>query len=261
MLFDTHVNLHGDIYADDLNDVFERAKAANITRMLAICDKIENIPRIQEIVSGRSDLWRSVGCHPHYAKDHTKLSVEELVELAKPADVVGIGETGLDLHYGYSPEDVQKHVFQTHIETSQLTGLPLIVHTREADTQTGDMLEAAMAKRSFPILMHCYTSGSDLARRAVDMDAYFSISGIITFKAAHDVRAVAELFPLDRLILETDCPYLAPVPMRGRRNEPANLVYICEYVAGLLNRSADEVARMTTDNALRLFRRIGQTDA
>ena len=258
MLFDTHVNLHGEAFEADLTDVIARASEAGVTRMLAISDKLENTEIIRRIVAENSNMWRSVGAHPHYAKDHAELSCAKLVDLAQPDDVVGIGETGLDFHYGYSPEADQKRCFAEHIEACQQTGLPLIVHTREADDDTGDMLEEAFAKQPFPILMHCYTSGERLARRAIDLGAYFSVSGILTFKNARDVRAVAELYPEDKVILETDCPYLSPVPLRGRRNEPAHLTHICAYYAELKGLSAEDVARQTTENALRLFSRIGQ---
>ena len=260
MLFDTNVNLHGEQYEDDLEEVFSRAAEAGVTRMLAICDKLASIPRIQEIVAARPNMWRSVGCHPHYAKDHQDLTSEKLIELAKPEDVVGIGETGLDFHYGFSPEQEQKQVFQAHIEAAQATGLPLIVHTREADDMTADVLEDAYARKPFSILMHCYTSGERLAHRAIALGAYFSVSGIVTFKNAHDVRDVAQQFPADRVILETDCPYLAPVPKRGRRNEPAYLSHVCEYYADMMGVSAEEMARRTTENALRLFNRIDAAD-
>ena len=256
MLFDTHVNLHGEIYDEDREDVIQRASENNVGLMLSICDKIENIAKIQSITEAHVNIWRSVGTHPHYAKDYLDLTAEQLCKLAEPDDVVGIGETGLDLHYGYSDLDSQKLVFQAHIHAAQATGLPLIVHTREADQETGDMLEDAWSKQPFPILMHCYTSGEDLAKCAIELDAYFSVSGIATFKNAHEVRKVAQLFPADRVILETDCPYLAPVPMRGRRNEPAYLSHICEYFAEFTGTSFDELAQRTTENALRLFSRI-----
>lgn len=256
MLFDTHVNLHGETYEDDLSEVLSRAAEAGVSRMIAICDKISSVPRIQEITEATPRMWRTVGCHPHYAKDHEGLSAKDLIDLAAPSDVVGIGETGLDFHYGYSPEGSQKRNFQAHIEAAQETGLPLIVHTREADDMTGDMLERAYNEAPFPILMHCYTSGERLAHRAIDLGAYFSVSGIITFKNAHDVRSVARQFPQDRVILETDCPYLAPVPMRGRRNEPAFLSHICAYYAELMETDVTDMADRTTQNALRLFSRI-----
>ena len=256
MLFDTHINLHGEVYDEDRQDVIERAEAAGVKLFLSICDKPENVAAISAISDPRPNFWRTVGCHPHYAKDHTDLTSEWLVSVAQSPKVAAIGETGLDQHYGYSDLDDQKSVFQQHIEAAQETGLPIVVHTREADDETGDMLEAAYAQKPFKILMHCYTSGERLARRAIDLDAYFSVSGIVTFKNAHDVRAVAELYPQDRMILETDCPYLGPVPMRGRRNEPAFLTHICEYMAEFKGVSTDEMSQITTDNALRLFSRV-----
>ena len=258
MLFDTHINLHGEGYDEDREAVLQRARNAGVRLFLSICDKPENAGRIAEITAEHDDMYRSIGCHPHYAKDHTDLTPDWLVDKSmNAADVVAIGETGLDNHYGYSDEKDQRTVFQAHIEAAQTTGLPVIVHTREADDQTGDMLEAAMRIEPFPILMHCYTSGERLARRAIDLGAYFSVSGIVTFKAAHDVRSVASLFPPNRVILETDCPYLAPVPMRGRRNEPAFLEYICKFYADFMDTSPDEMAERTTKNALTLFSKIG----
>ena len=256
MLFDTHVNLHGEQYDDDLDEVLERARSAGVSKQVLICDKLTSVDRIAEISKKHDDLWRSVGCHPHYAKDHPDLTAERLIELAASDDVVGIGECGLDFHYGYSPREVQISVFREHISASQETGLPLIVHTREADEDTGHLIEAAYKEKPFPILMHCYTSGEELARRMAELGAYFSISGIYTFKNAHDVRAVAKLFPKDRIILETDCPYLAPVPLRGRRNEPSYLTHICEYLATEKGIAFEDVANDTTNNALTLFKRI-----
>ena len=257
MLFDTHINLHGETYDDDRCEVIERARTAGIRYFLSICDKPDNIDRIAEITAANTDMWRSVGCHPHYAKDHTAMTAEWLSIQTRKPDVVAVGETGLDNHYGYSEQVDQQAVFQTQIEVAQETGLPLIVHTRQADEKTGDMLETASKIKPFKILMHCYTSGETLARRAMELGAYFSVSGIVTFKAAHDVRHVAALFPPDRVILETDCPYLAPVPMRGRRNEPAYLEHVCRYYADFMNCSFDEMADRTTQNALRLFSKIG----
>lgn len=256
MLFDTHVNLHGEVYDEDRYDVLQRAREAGITRFLSICDKPENIEAIQKITDANDDMWRSVGCHPHYAKDHQWLTAEWLEDQSRDPKVVAIGEAGMDQHYGYSDVDDQKRVFSAQIEAAQETGLPVIVHTREADNETGDLLEHYFKRKPFGILMHCYTSGEGLARRAIDLGAYFSVSGIMTFKNAHDVRDVARLFPDDRIILETDCPYLAPVPMRGRRNEPAFLDHICKYVAEFKGWTAADTAKRTTANALRLFARI-----
>lgn len=256
MLFDTHVNLHSDAFAGDLPEVIGRAREAGVDRMIAICDKLESFDAILEIIERNDRMWCSVGVHPHYAKDHASLTTEVLLDLANNAHVCGIGETGLDQHYGYSDLATQIECFSKHVAASQASGLPLIVHTREADEETASVLERAYAETRFPLLMHCYTSGVELAQRAIAMDAYFSASGILSFKNANAVREVIAMVPRDRLILETDCPYLAPVPMRGRRNEPAFLVHVCRAVADLWGMDPTETARVTTENALRLFERV-----
>lgn len=255
-LFDTHVNLHGEIYDDDRSDVIMRARDAGVAYLLSICDKPTSIETIATLTVETPNMWRTVGCHPHYAKDFQDLSSQWLVEQAEDPLVVGIGEAGMDMHYGYSDLEDQKRVFQAQIEAAQDTGLPLVVHTREADDVTGEMLESAYKAKPFSILMHCYTSGEALAHRMMDIGAYFSVSGIVTFKNAHDVRYIAKQYPQDRVILETDCPYLAPVPKRGRRNEPAYLEHVCRYYADLMDVSFDTMVERTTSNALRLFSRI-----
>ncbi|MEO0983756.1 MAG: TatD family hydrolase [Pseudomonadota bacterium] len=253
-MFDTHVNLHGEAFAEDLDDVLDRARAAGVKRFLAICDRLDNLPAVKAIAAAHDNVWCSAGTHPHHAKDFTDLTTETLIG-AIDDDVVGIGETGLDFHYGYSPEAEQKAAFSAHIEAAQESGLPLIIHSREADELMGDMLEQAYSKRPFTPLLHCYTGGQRLADRALELGAYFSVSGILSFKSAKDVRAVIETVPLDRIILETDCPYLAPTPHRGRRNEPAFLLDVCRAFAELKGMSLEEAGRLTEDNALRLFSR------
>ena len=256
LLIDTHVNLHGDTYDEDRNEVLERARDAGIGAFVSICDRLDNFEKIHNLTLSQSDMWCSVGVHPHHAKDYNDLSAELLVSLSERNKVCAIGETGLDLHYGYSPLDDQEASFRAHIEASRQTQKPLIIHTREADDLTGDILETEMAKGRFQPLMHCYTSGMRLAERAIDLGAYFSISGIVTFKKAQDVRDVVSIMPLDRIVLETDCPYLAPMPHRGRRNEPAYLTHICNYVADLKGMDSDELAALTTQNAKNLFQAI-----
>ncbi len=258
-MFDTHVNLHAEAFADDLSDVVERARAAGVTRLLSICDRLDRFPDVLAIAAPQPDIWASVGVHPHYAKDFEDLTAETLIALAGHEKVVAIGETGLDQHYGYSDLEQQKTSFARHIEAAQATGLPIIVHTREADDLTGDMLEAAFAQRPFGILLHCYTGGESLARRGLELGAFVSASGIISFRNAHDVRAVIAQVPLERLIVETDCPYLAPVPMRGRRNEPAYLPHVIAALAEQRGIDAQELATITEANALRLFHKIGRS--
>lgn len=255
-MFDTHVNLHAEAYQDDLNEVLTRAREAGVTRMLAICERLDSFPRVKAIADANQDIWCSVGTHPHHAKDFTMTTAEELVEKAQDSQVVAIGETGMDLHYGYSPQEQQEASFRTHITAAREIGLPLIVHTREADDLTAEILEDEYAKGAFPILLHCYTGGPDLCRRGLALGAYVSVSGILSFKSAKEVRAVIKDVPLDRVILETDCPYLTPMPYRGRRNEPAYLPYVADALAQLHDLSREEIAATCEANALNLFKRV-----
>ncbi|MFN3211504.1 MAG: TatD family hydrolase [Henriciella sp.] len=255
-MFDTHVNLHAEAYEDDLGEVLARAREAGVTRMLAICERLDSFPRVSEIARDNDDIWCSVGTHPHHAKDFIETQPEDLIDLAADENVVAIGETGMDLHYGYSPQDQQEASFRTHIAAARETGLPLIVHTREADDLTANILEDETARGAFPILLHCYTGGPDLCQRGLALGAYVSVSGILSFKSAKEVRAVIKDVPLDRVILETDCPYLTPMPYRGRRNEPAYLPYVADALAELHGLSRDEVGALCEANALRLFAQV-----
>jgi TatD DNase family protein len=255
MLIDSHVNLHAEAFDADREAVIARARQAGVGPMLTICDRIENFPRVISVAETFPDIWASVGAHPHHAKDHLDLTPETLIAMAQHPKVIGIGETGLDQHYGYSSLADQGAVLKTHIAAARALDLPLIVHTREADDATAAILEEESGRGPFRILMHCYTSGEGLARRALALGAYFSLSGILTFKSAHDVRAVASFLPLDRVILETDCPYLAPLPHRGRRNEPAFLVDVHRYFCAWKGIDETDGARLIADNFFRLFSR------
>jgi TatD DNase family protein len=255
MLIDSHVNLHHEKFDSDVEAVIARAVEAGVGAMLTISDKISSTEKIRAIVTDRANIWRSVGAHPHYAADHKDLTAQTLIGLASEPDVVGIGECGLDFHYGFSPREDQERLFAAHVEAAQATGLPLIIHTREADEVTGAMLAQAMARKTFVPLLHCYTGGLSLAQAVMEMGGYISFSGIITFKNADDVRAVASRMPHDRIIVETDCPYLAPIPHRGRRCEPAHVVHVADKLAEILNISRADIDRLTTENFLRLFKR------
>jgi TatD DNase family protein len=256
MLIDSHVNLHAPQYADDQAQVIDRARAAGVGLMVTICDRIANFPAVAAIADAHADIWCTVGTHPHEAKDNPALSAGELVALAAHDRVVGIGETGLDFFYDYSPRDVQAQVFAAHIAAARETGLPLVVHARDADDLMAQMLEDAHAASPFKILLHCYTSGPELARRAAALGAWFSVSGIATFRAAQEVRAVIADMPADRIIVETDCPYLAPVPMRGRRNEPAFIPYVLAKLAEVRGWSVADAEARTEDAFFNLFHRI-----
>ena len=244
-MFDTHVNLHAEAFEEDLPEIISRARDAGVTRMLAICERLDSFERVKAIADGHADIWCSVGTHPHHAKDFTDTRAEDLVTRAADPKVVAIGETGMDLHYGYSPQDIQEASFRTHITASRETGLPLIVHTREADDLTATILEDETSKGAFPILLHCYTGGPDLCQRGLALGAYVSVSGILSFKSAKEVRAVIKDVPLDRVILETDCPYLTPMPYRGRRNEPSYLPYVADALADLHGDSQGRLSSRT----------------
>lgn len=256
MLIDSHVNLHAPQFAEDAEAVIGRARAAGVGMMITISDKVSTFEAPHAIAMAHDDIWCTVGTHPHESKENPALTAETLIGLASRTKVVGIGETGLDFHYDLSPRDVQAAVFRAHIAAARATGLPLVVHTREADAVMGDILEQEFAAGPFKLLMHCYTSGAALARRAADLGAWFSVSGIATFKAAEDVRAVIRAMPADRIILETDCPYLAPVPMRGRRNEPAYLPYVRDKLAEIRGWSREEAEARTEEAFFGLFDRI-----
>jgi TatD DNase family protein len=255
MLIDSHVNLHAPQFDGDRDAVIARARDGGVRLMVNICDRVSNWEKVRALAE-HPDIWATVGTHPHEAKENPDLASDILVVFAADPRVVGIGECGLDFHYDLSPRDVQAKVFRAHVAAARETGLPLVVHTREADEVMGDILEEEYAKGPFRLLMHCYTSGPELARRAAALGAWFSVSGIATFKAAEDVRAVIADMPAERIIVETDCPYLAPVPHRGRRNEPAFLPHILAKLAEVRGWTLEEAEARTEDAFFALFDRI-----
>jgi TatD DNase family protein len=255
MLIDSHVNLHAPQYDEDREAVIARARAAGVKLMVNISDKVSHFDKVRAVADA-ADIWCTVGTHPHEAKENPDLSAAELVRLAADPRVVGIGETGLDFHYDLSPRDVQAKVFRAHVAAARETGLPLIVHTREADQAMCDILEEEYAAGPFRLLLHCYTSGPELAARAAALGAWFSVSGIATFKAAEDVRAVIRDMPAERIIVETDCPYLAPIPHRGRRNEPAYIGHVLDKLAEIRGWSRGEAEERTEAAFFELFDRI-----
>ncbi|MBV9352637.1 MAG: TatD family hydrolase, partial [Mycobacterium sp.] len=207
-----------------------------------------------EIAEAYDRIWCSVGVHPHEAVDHALLQSDKLVALAEHPKVVGIGETGLDFYYDLSPRDIQERVFRTHIEASCASGLPLIIHAREAD---GEIARILQEERPPPGVLHCFSSGRALAEAALELGFYVSISGIVTFRNAEDLRGTVRDLPLDRLLVETDAPYLAPVPHRGKRNEPAFVTATAAAVAALKDVPPEHLAAITHDNFFRLFSKAG----
>lgn len=256
MLIDSHVNLHAPQFDEDRDAVIVRAREAGVRLMVEISDRLGTFEATHDLAMGHDDIWCTVGVHPHEARHYPGLDVARLVELAARPRVVGIGECGLDFHYDLSPRDQQETVFRTHVTAAQKTGLPLVVHTREADAVMAGVLTEMHADQPFRLLMHCYTSGQELADIAAELGAWFSVSGIATFKAAEEVRAVIRTMPADRIIVETDCPYLAPVPHRGRRNEPAYVGHVLEKLAEIRGWTAEEADRRTTEAFFALFDRI-----
>ena len=252
MWFDTHVNLHHERFDTDRDEVVARAREGGVCDMVEICQNADDRHKVTDIAE-RYGIWATVGTHPHYAKDADALTVETLVEQAAHNRVVGIGETGLDFHYGYSDEASQRSNFAKHIEAAQQTQLPLVIHSRNADEAMAETLTQASSLMAFPMVLHCFTATQRLADCVLGLGGYVSFSGIVTFKNADDVRDAARSVPHDRLLVETDCPYLAPVPDRGQRCEPRHVVRVGEVVANVRGTDPDALAKATTDNAYRLF--------
>jgi TatD DNase family protein len=252
MLVDSHCHLDFPDFAPERDAVIARAFAAGVGTMLTICTRLDQFDGVRAIAESDPRLWCSVGAHPHEAADHAELSAERLVALASQPRVVGIGETGLDFHYDLSARDIQARVFRGHIAASRATGLPLIIHAREADAEMAAILAEEQPP---PGVLHCFTSGRALAETALELGFYISVSGIVTFRNADDLRAIVRDLPLDRLLVETDAPYLAPVPYRGKRNEPAFVAATAAFVAELRGIELRALAEATTANFFRLFKK------
>ena len=253
MLIDSHCHLDFPELTSDESGVLARARTAGVGGMLTISTRLDQFERVRAIAERHDNVWCSVGVHPHEAKEEGQRTPDRLIEATRHPKVVGIGETGLDFYYEHSPREEQAESFRAHIAASRQTGLPLIVHTRNADAETGDMLEEEHGKGAFPGLIHCFSSGRAVAERALALGLYISISGIVTFKAAEDLRVIVRDVPLDRLLVETDAPYLAPIPKRGKTNEPAFVAHTAAKVAELKGVSLAELEAATTDNFFRLF--------
>lgn len=256
-LIDSHCHLDFPDFGEELDDVVARAGRAGITHMVTISTHLSRFERVRAVAERFPNVFCSVGIHPHEAGTEVEVSADQLVELAEHPKVVGIGETGLDFYYEHSPRGVQERQFRTHIEAARRTGLPLIVHTRDADTDTIRIMEEEHEKGAFPGLIHCFSASRELAERMVDLGLYISFSGIVTFKKADELRDVAKILPEDRILVETDSPYLAPVPRRGKRNEPAFTAFTAACIADVRGVSAAEIARTTTANFKRLFTKAG----
>jgi len=253
MLVDSHCHLDFPDFAPDLDGVMARARDAGVGAMVTICTRLSRFDEIRAIAEARENVWCSVGVHPHEAAEEGVSEPSRLLELARHPRVVGFGETGLDYYYEHSPREAQRRSFRAHIAAARETGLPLIVHTRDADDDTVAVLAEEHAKGPFTGLIHCFSSSRELAEKALKIGFYISISGIVTFKKAEALRETVRAVPLERLLVETDAPYLAPVPHRGKRNEPAYVARTAACVAEIKGVSPEALARATTDNFFRLF--------
>jgi len=259
MLVDSHCHLDFPELYSDLEAVMARASNAGIGCMLTICTRVSAMPTVLEIAERYPHVYAAIGIHPHNVEAHGVLSVDEIASWTEHPKVIGIGETGLDYHYDKSPRDMQRESFINHIEASRQTGLPFIVHTRNADADTAAILSDTFAKGSVPGLLHCFSSTPALAAHAIGLGLYVSFSGILTFRNSEEVRATAKSVPSDRLLVETDAPYLAPVPKRGKTNEPAFTAFTAARLAEVCGMSGEDLAAATTDNFFALFRKADRS--
>jgi len=256
MLIDSHCHLDFPDFAPERDEIVARARGAGVSPMITISTRMRRFEEIYALTQAYEDVFCSAGTHPHYASEEKDVPLEDIVAAAGREKVVAIGEAGLDYHYDFSAVEDQKAGFRRHIEAARQTGLPLVIHSREAEEDTAAILEDEMAKGAFSAVLHCYTSGPDLARRGLALGLYVSFSGVLTFKKSDELREIAATVPMDRVLVETDAPYLAPMPYRGKRNEPAYVRYTAKVLADVKGVSEDEIARVTTENVHRLFSRL-----
>jgi len=256
MLVDSHCHLDFPYLNEQLDDVLTRAGNAGVGLMVTICTRIRRFDEVLAIAEAHDNVYCSVGTHPHYADEERDVPLDRIVELARHPKVVAIGEAGLDYYRDNAPREDQAKGFRTHIAAARETGLPLVIHSRDADEDTARILEEEMEAGVFTPLLHCFTAGRDLAMRGLALGGYVSFSGVLTFKNSEELRAIARDVPMDRLLVETDAPYLAPEPMRGRKNEPAFVAHTAAMLARVKGVGESEIAAATTENFLRLFARV-----
>jgi TatD DNase family protein len=256
MLIDSHCHLDFPDFAGELDAVIARAQAAGIARIVTISTRIKRHAEVLAIAERFPDVYCSVGTHPHNAHEELDIGPDALIERSRHPKVVAIGEAGLDYHYDHSPRHAQERSFRNHIAAARDTGLPLVIHSREADNDMARMLEEETGKGAFPAVLHCFAGSRELAQRALALGLFISFTGILTFKKSDELRAIAQSLPADRILVETDAPYLAPGRHRGRRNEPAFVVETAKVLAETRGVSPDEMARQTTENFFRLFRKV-----
>jgi TatD DNase family protein len=256
MLIDSHCHLDFPDLSDDLDGIVSRARRAGIGRLVTISTRVKRHSQVIAIAERFEDVFCSVGTHPHHAQEELDVTVGELVRRAEHPKVVAIGEAGLDYHYDYSPRAAQEQGFRRHIAAARETGLPLVIHSREADADIATILSEEMRRGAFSAVLHCFTSGRELALRAIELGLFISFTGILTFKNSDALRAIAAELPADRILVETDAPYLAPGKFRGKRNEPAYVVETAASLAKARGVSPEDIAHQTTENFFRLFGKV-----
>jgi len=261
MLVDHHCHLDFPQLAARRDELLARAKAAGVGTMVTISTRIRELPTLLDICAAHDDIYCSVGTHPHNADEERGIPADEIVRLSEHPKVVAIGEAGLDYFYKKGSPEAQAEGFRTHIEAARRTGLPLEIHTRDADADTIAILEDEHRKGAFPAILHCYTGGPELARRAVELGLHVSFTGVVTFKKNEALRDIARAVPLERMLVETDAPFLAPEPYRGKINEPSYVVHTAATLAELKGVSPEAFAAATTDNFFRLFRKAKRPPA
>jgi len=253
MLVDSHCHLDFPDFSSELDAVVGRARAAGVGRIVTISTRIKRHGDLIAIAERYDDVFCSVGTHPHQAHEELDIAVDDIVRMTEHPKVVAIGEAGLDYFYDYSPRDAQERGFRNHVAAARATGLPLVIHSRDADDDMARILEEEMGKGAFKAVLHCFTGGRALAERAIALGLSISFTGIVTFKKSDELRAIAATLPSDRILVETDAPYLAPGRHRGKRNEPAFVTETAKVLAETRGVSNDELARQTTENFFRLF--------
>ncbi len=256
MLIDTHCHLDFPDFAPERDAVVARGRAAGVARFVTISTHVGKFDAIAKIAESYDDVFCTVGTHPNHALDEPEATLEQLVELARHPKCVAFGEAGLDYHYNHAPKDTAARVFRNHIAAARQAQLPLVIHTRDADDDCAAILRNEMGQGAFPALLHCFTASRALAETAVELGLYISFSGVATFKNAQELRDIAADLPLERILVETDAPFLAPTPYRGKRNEPAYIVETARVLAKAKGLDEEDFARATTANALRLFTKM-----
>jgi TatD DNase family protein len=261
MLVDSHCHLDFPDFSAELDAVVARAAAAGIGRMVTISTRVKKLPQLIDIAEKYTDVFCSVGTHPHYAQEEPDVTAADLTQLTRHPKVVAIGEAGLDYFYDKSPRTDQAKSFRQHIAAARETGLPLVIHAREADTDMAEILKEETGQGAFPAVLHCFTGSRELAFTGIGLGLYVSFTGILTFKKSEELRAIAADLPAERILVETDAPYLAPGKFRGKRNEPSYVVETAKVLAETRGVSFDEIARQTTENFFRLFSKVPRPNA